>query len=114
MPPVFLRIESGSPLTLVIAVRGIGFALADDFLGLLFGERESLEDSSRFFYFVSSNIFLVSRVFPLLEVDPLESRKLGVSITAGLECIKGFYLSSFLVLSGFGRYLAVRIVAGSP
>jgi hypothetical protein len=58
-----LRIESGSPLTLVIGARlfgGIGFELTDDFLGLLLGERDSLEDSSRFFYFVSSNIFLIS------------------------------------------------------
>ena len=104
-------------MTLDLGVRlfgGIDFALANDFLGLLLGERDSLEDSSRFFYLVSSNIFLVSNASPLLEVDARESRKLGVSIKAGFECILGCDFSSFPVLIGFGRSLAFRIAAGSP
>ena len=104
-------------MTLDLGVRlfgGIAIALANDFLGLLLGERDSLEDSSGFFYLVSSNIFLVFNASPLFEVDARESRKLGVSITAGFECILGCDFSSFPVLIGFGRSLAFRIAAGSP
>jgi hypothetical protein len=49
-----------------------------------------------------------------LEVEPLESRKLGVSIKAGFECIKGCDFSSVLVLIGYGRSFAFKIAAGRP